>query len=302
VSNVLDPILTQISKLWSRVDVMPTMRWGTVLQASPLSVQLDGDTVPLPFPPASAISPIRVGARVLCVEQNRRVIVVSANIATRGTTAQRDAVFGVPTTDSERVALANIEPTWFNTEKGYEEAYYTLASLPGLTVRGLASPGSGYGDPTSGWYPAARTLAYMTRIKNNSFQPAAGGSITLPTLLSPAYAHVGGLFTTSGTAGIAPTIAGLFDITSSMYWSGGGAMAYVITGARYTGGSEISTHRMYGPGADTQHGVAADAVYCWAGQSIEIFGLPAAAHNIYGDGINRRTFLTVKYAGPPLAT
>lgn len=224
----------------------------------------------------------------------------------RGTAAQRDARFGVPATDAARVALANKRVQWFNTEKGYYESYYALASLAGLAVPGLGAPGSGYVAPASGWYPAPGALAYMTRIKNNSFQSAAGGVFTQPTLLgagASAYAHVGSMFSASGNAIIIPSIAGLFDVTASIYWSGGGAMNYTILSVRYTGGSEqVTSVRAYGAAADMQQVAVAPGVYCWAGQGIELEGMPAGNHNFYGDGVSRRTFLTLKYAGPPLIT
>lgn len=66
----------------------------------------------------------------------------------RGTTAQRDALYGVPATDSDRVILANAKITWFNTDLGWEESYYAVTGTSGLIVRGLMS-----GGPTAGWYP-----------------------------------------------------------------------------------------------------------------------------------------------------
>ena len=229
----------------------------------------------------------------------------SAAFLRRGTTAQRDAAFGVPTTDAQRVALANQKVTWFNTDKGWEETYYALATLPGLTAKGVAAP-AGYTAPTSAWYPAAGTLAYMTRIKNNGFQSAPGGTFTKPQLLgsgSTAYAHVGGLFTAVGDSAIAPTIAGLFDVTACIYWSGGGAMVYTILSVRYLAGTEqITSVRAYGAAADMQQSAYADAVYCWAGQAIELEGAPAGNHHFYGDGVSRRTFLSIRYAGPPLVS
>jgi hypothetical protein len=67
----------------------------------------------------------------------------------RGTTAQRDAYFGVPATDAARVALANIVPTWFNTDTQREEIYYAVTGTTGLTVPGLHTSGF-----TAGWYNA----------------------------------------------------------------------------------------------------------------------------------------------------
>jgi hypothetical protein len=65
----------------------------------------------------------------------------------RGTTAQRDAFFGSPSTDAARVALANLRPLWFNTDLGWEESYYAVTGLTGLTVTGLVA------STPSGWYP-----------------------------------------------------------------------------------------------------------------------------------------------------
>lgn len=65
----------------------------------------------------------------------------------RGTTAERDTIFGVPSTDATRVALANRKIIWFNTDTGWEESYYTVTGKAGLTALGLVAQAS------SGWYP-----------------------------------------------------------------------------------------------------------------------------------------------------
>lgn len=78
----------------------------------------------------------------------RRVAVRSPRpVPTSGTAAERNARFGVPATDAERVALANQKPIWFNTEDGWEESYYAPQGLAGLTARALVA-----GTP-AGWYP-----------------------------------------------------------------------------------------------------------------------------------------------------
>lgn len=95
--DLLAPVLNQIHKLWARVDRMPVVRWATVVQVSPLRVMLDGDLEVLPFTPATTVHGLPVGARVVCVEQHRRVIVVSA--ATRPLPAPKQVraaeVFGI---------------------------------------------------------------------------------------------------------------------------------------------------------------------------------------------------------------
>jgi hypothetical protein len=74
--DILRPVLDQIGKLWGRLDMMPVVRWGTVTQASPLRVILDGDMEALPFSPQNTVPGLVVGNRVVCVEQHRRVLVV----------------------------------------------------------------------------------------------------------------------------------------------------------------------------------------------------------------------------------
>ena len=67
-------------------------------------------------------------------------------VTNRGTTTQRDAVFGVPSTDAQKAALANMRVRWFNTTTNREETYYAVTGTVGLTVQGLLS---GF---ASGWY------------------------------------------------------------------------------------------------------------------------------------------------------
>ncbi len=69
------------------------------------------------------------------------------NYVGRGTTSERDTIFGVPSTDPQRVALANKKILWFNTDTGWEEMYYAATGKAGLTALGLVA------QATSGWYP-----------------------------------------------------------------------------------------------------------------------------------------------------
>ena len=74
--DILRPILDQLAKIWARLNLMPVIRWGTVTQADPLRVQLDGDTEPLLFTPQNPLGKLNVSQRVLCVEVHRRVIII----------------------------------------------------------------------------------------------------------------------------------------------------------------------------------------------------------------------------------
>lgn len=89
----------------------------------------------------------------------------------KGTSAQRDGFYGVPTTDAQRVALANSVPIWFNTQKGWKESYYAPSSLPGLTVRGLKS------IAPAGWYPVEGNGPKILLSSNGTIQNMTTGSV-----------------------------------------------------------------------------------------------------------------------------
>lgn len=94
----------------------------------------------------------RLGDRVTSLERRiartpRAVDLSRITDLGRGSSVERDAYFGAPATDVERVALANRRVVWFNTDFGWEESYYADSALAGLTTLGLVA-----GTP-SGWYP-----------------------------------------------------------------------------------------------------------------------------------------------------
>lgn len=214
----------------------------------------------------------------------------------RGSTAERDVLYGVPTATADQVALANRNIVWFNTDKGWSETYFSPAAA-GLTARALIA-----GNP-AGWYPLAGTHMVATRIKNNGFQSVPAGSAVLPTL-TIWLNNVGG-FTVFGTSGMAAPIGGYYEVTSGVYWSGGGAMVYRNNVVRYAGPggviNEVAGSRMPNTGADGQNMTSTPGVPFIATQAVELVAQCAGADNVYGDGVNRRTFLAMKYEGPPVA-
>lgn len=52
--------------------------WATVTDVSPLAIQLDGDSAPLPSPPDSLVAGLVAGSRVWCQLYRRRVIVLGS--------------------------------------------------------------------------------------------------------------------------------------------------------------------------------------------------------------------------------
>jgi len=85
----------------------------------------------------------------------------------RGTTSERDTIFGVPSTDPQRVALANRKIIWFNTDFGWEESYYATTGKAGLTAIGLVA------NASSGWYPTGEAGPAMLWESNAQVTPAA---------------------------------------------------------------------------------------------------------------------------------
>ena len=73
-----------------------------------------------------------------------------------GTTAERDAVWGVPANATARVALAEERPRWFNTDKGWDEQYFAQYDDAGATVYNSAG--------THGWKVLGRPLLHPTAV------------------------------------------------------------------------------------------------------------------------------------------
>lgn len=80
----LSMLVRRVADMSARLDLMPSLRWGTVVTASPLTVRLDGDTDPVGGL-ESLTGTLALGARVLVVRWNRRGVVL-------GTGGQRGQV------------------------------------------------------------------------------------------------------------------------------------------------------------------------------------------------------------------
>lgn len=74
----------------------------------------------------------------------------------RGSTALRDLYFGTPATAPLRVALAAKIPRWYNTDKGYEEQYFSQFDDAGSNPKTSAL--------TFGWKGLGRPLLHATAI------------------------------------------------------------------------------------------------------------------------------------------
>ena len=96
-------------------------------------------------------------------------VYVHRNDLLTGTTAERNAHFGVPVGDPAIVALANQKVQWFNTDTGWWESYYSRSDKAGLIAKGLNPAYAG-----SGWYPTGEGPFY--RLQPSATWAAATGT------------------------------------------------------------------------------------------------------------------------------
>lgn len=215
-----------------------------------------------------------------------------------GTTSERDALFGVPGGSvPNQVALANQQVVWLNVDKGWTETYYAVSGSSGLTVRGLV-PGT-----PAGWYPVAGSNLTATRIQQNGFQGIGAGGIYGTTFSAGFFVNIGG-FTAPTANQIQVPYAGLYDIVGAVYFSGGGVSAYLnaLVQDGPPGGTFIDTvaARVPGGAADAQVIATGMGIRFGVDRRVALGAQSQVNHNIYGDGIHRRTWLSLSYRGPNL--
>lgn len=72
----------------------------------------------------------------------------------KGTSAERDSRYGVPSTAAEEAALANAKVVWYNTSTNALERYFGKTGTVGLTVTGIVG--------NSGWFNELSTAYKKT--------------------------------------------------------------------------------------------------------------------------------------------
>lgn len=178
-----------------------------------------------------------------------------------GTTAERDARYGVPSTAAERAALANLQPVWFNHDTGREESYFAVTGTVGLIVAGLPA------GATPGWYPAGRRNASDLGVFPASIV-IGGGSATVGadgTIFLNAVPSISLNDIFDGLGGDAYRIFGAIDASAEV----GGDLRMRL---RTTGGGDLATgyfgHHQYavstGWGAVSFGGSVQNNVTTWS--------------------------------------
>jgi microcystin-dependent protein len=205
----------------------------------------------------------------------------------QGTTAQRNAIFGSPTTDAQRVALANQVVSWYNTELGWWETYYATTGLSGLTARGLVS------GVTSGWYPNAGAPIYATQRRTVDTSVGAGATAVIAFNTTTAAAGFAGLPATAMTV----PYAGNYEVSGSLVAAQTGGnyanMAILLNDSSIVGetGSVFPHTNGYSIAVVTPF-----AYFAPAGSNFKMNATLSSAGTVVGSSPR----LTVRYLGPAL--
>lgn len=76
--DTLGPLVDRIAQLQAAQRGTPHFEWGTITNAAPLAVRLDGDAMPLLGTPSTTVRGLRIGDRVRVEIQNRQVTIMGA--------------------------------------------------------------------------------------------------------------------------------------------------------------------------------------------------------------------------------
>lgn len=126
-NDLIRPLVDRVEDAITGLNGAVVLRWGTVVQATPLSVRLDAEDAPLPFPPICPLNGLKAGERVLCAIQNRRVTVLTVSGLTKT----------APATQTE--VNAGTDTTRYVTAKSLRERDYApYAAAAGALVTSTA--------------------------------------------------------------------------------------------------------------------------------------------------------------------
>lgn len=148
-----------------------------------------------------------------------RLTTLEASIGTRfaaSSSTARDAHFGVPANDTQRLALQNAGAECIRTDLGYVEAYYA-------TYNSSTNPG---GATPAGWYPAAGQTVTGALTRNaTAVSPANATSTTLTSGFDIGFAT--GLTVTAGsTPSITIGATGIYNVSAALAWASGAGSTY----------------------------------------------------------------------------
>lgn len=206
---------------------------------------------------------------------------------TRGTTAQRDAIYGIPTNDLTRAALANQQIVFYNTDKGYSETYYAVSGTVGATGAVLRV------GSASGWYPEPGAPIYATlrNVANQTYSTAVDIIFTIP----PVAVH--GI--TCSTTSMTLPVAGDYEFSATMVSSGSPAgyadMRLLINGTQLIAqsGTQFPHTNAY-----SRADIVSFIYPCAINSIVKLTATPSSPSTIAGTS----AYLRARYISPPFAS
>lgn len=262
--------------------LLPKWKGGTIYKV--------GDQVVFPTP-ANVVA--------TCISGHTAAVSFQTDILARwnayifsGTTAERNTIFGTPTTDAAISALANKKVRFYNSTEGWWESYYS-APRTGLLVTPLIAGNA------AGWYPDAGSDIRASRGIQNAFQPIAAGA-TIEPVLGELLLNTRERFTASTKSGIILPFGGFYRIFGNAYVSGG--IASTVTA--YISLSSESTLIRGSASKSASYDVEANVQGIYPFQKTDIIRMFIRSENglsTWGTTGYNGTRLTLEYAGPPLS-
>lgn len=199
----------------------------------------------------------------------------------RGTAAMRDAHYGVPTTNAERLALAGAR--WFDTTLGVWFTYFVNYTIPGAPAGLKRDPGGWSMDDVS-------MPTVMLDLQANTSVPT-GSTLLAWRTTAPIYDAFGMYSLSTPTRILTAPWAGLWRVSYSVKLNSATGLTVNIkrNGSNY---ARSNASGAGGTGGNTT--VQSNApVYMSAGQYLELEVTPQAAAQVAGAW----TFVEVTYMG-----
>lgn len=160
--------------------------------------------------------------------------IVTDRVLGAGTTTQRDAYYGSPSTAAQQAALANRKVVFFNTDQNWFESYYAVTGTSGLTVTGLVT------GTASGWYPLSGPYAAVANSAQQAFSTGVRATFTQWSAFGsgPSY-RTNSLFTLA-SGKVTTSLAGRYRIWCRMDYPAGSGTGVIELGSKDSANSSLS--------------------------------------------------------------
>lgn len=134
----LTALMGRIIDLGGKVDAAPALRWGTVVQSSPLRITLDGSIAMLPLTPDTLVPVLVPGERVRVELQANRVTILGAAGRPRGIPQGTNAqMLLTAAPDGARFFNTTGNAEYLRVGGQWRGGIGTITPSTGTTIRGL---------------------------------------------------------------------------------------------------------------------------------------------------------------------